>query len=175
MNMDELDKFLRALIAQITGKTVIPQKRDAPKPAKPYLALRFFAYRGFGLDELLPGDDDDTFLVTGERECTCEVHWIGEGAIEGLHGLEQALQSPSVVDRCFGAGVAVYNAEDIQDLSGLLDGVDWESRASMDLQLAVTRQTPDKTMRIADVEITGFADGRTQNISINTSKTGGKT
>lgn len=164
MTISELGTFLQKLVSDLSGKLVIFQQQNAPKPGKPYLAIRLFAFRGIGMDEYLPGVQVGEQIVSGPREVTLEIHWVGDGGIDGLHHLEQSMWRQTTVDRCFASGVSVFHSENIQDISGLMDGVDWEKRYSLDLQVRLTQQTIDNPGVIEEVNIDAFGDGTVINI-----------
>lgn len=152
MTWVELEDFLQALITDLTGKTVIWAKQNAPKPKKPYITLRLFALRTEGMDEVLVVGSGE-LLVQGHRAVTLEVEWYGAGAMDGLTALEQSLYRPTVIDRCVAGGVAFFDAQEVQELTGLLDGKFWEERASIDFSLRFTRSTADSPGYIETVTI----------------------
>lgn len=167
MTISELDKFLRTLFSDISGHVVLSAQKNTPKPSKPYLSLLVYAQRSIGQDEIMHGENEGELVVSGIREVTARLHWIGEGAIEGLCYIEQKIKAPTVVDRCFASGVAIYDSNGVTDISGLLDGADWEERANIDFTVGVTRQLSDYPGIIEEVNLPMFGLGNDQVIHID--------
>ncbi len=144
MTWEQFEDFLQQLVADLTGKTTVWAHQNAPRPKKPYIALRLYSLRGVGgLDEILLTETPGELLVKGDREITLEAQWFGPGSTNGLERLWQALQRPTITERCEAAKIAIFDAQDVQNISGLLDGKAWEERASLDLYVRFARTTID--------------------------------
>lgn len=168
MTQYEILKFLGSLFSDVTGNLVILQQQNSPKPPKPYLAIRSFAIRRLGQDEILPGLEVTDVIVSGPRQFTLEVQWIGENGEDGLSNLEQHMNAPTIIDRCFSFGVAIDSSENIQNISGLLDDADWEKRYSLDFTVRTTKQIVDSPGVIQEVNIDASGLGNDININIDT-------
>ena len=154
MNYTTLQDSIRLLLADITGKQTIWQKQNAPKPKKPYLAIRLFAFRGIGQDEILPSDTaPGDFIINGHRECTLEAQWIGPGAEDGLLTLQQAMQKPTIIDRCKVAGVCIDSISNITDIAILLDSIAFEERCMLEFNVRFNQQVIDNPGTIENINI----------------------
>ncbi len=90
--------------------------------------------------------------IVGPREMTLSLQWFGDRAMAGLTDLAQALQKPTVVDRCMAAGFAVFDVDAVQEM-GALSGTTWEERAALDLYVRIMLSTIDTPGYIHDVTI----------------------
>lgn len=153
--MTVLANALHSLVVDLTGKTAIWEKQDAPRPRSPYLTMRLFSLRGSGgMDELRRTATAGEIEVVGPREITCSIQWFGPGAIDGLAKLSQAFQRPTIVDRCASLGFAVFSVEAVQDVGITLDSR-WEERAALDVHVRYMQSVTDAPGYIHDVTIDG--------------------
>lgn len=154
MTFDALQLFLTTLVRGITGKTVIWQNLNNPKPKKPYLAIRLFGFHGIGQDEiLLNGPSITDVIVNGHNDVTFECQWIGLGSMEGLISLQQAMKKPTVLDLCTPAGVCVDDLSEVRDITALLDSNEFEERAMVEFNVRFVRQSIDSPGVIEQVNI----------------------
>jgi hypothetical protein len=151
------EDFIQSLVAELLGCTVIWSKGNGPKPRKPFATLRLYGYRRNGLDEGRSTNTAGVVEVRGDREATLEVQYFGEDAQQKLLELEQQFQRPTIVEQCFVEGVAFFDVQNIQDLTGLLDATTYEERASIDFSVRFAISTTDETGYIDKVTIN--ADG----------------
>lgn len=155
MTYSEIQLFLVSLIKSITGKTTIWQKQNAPKPKKPYLAIRLFGFRGIGQDELLPSNAAiEEFIINGHRDVTLECQWIGPGSMDGLLSLQQAVRKPTILEKCTTAGICIDPIGDVQDIAELLDSNEFEERAIAEFNVRFVRQSIDNPGVIEKINIT---------------------
>lgn len=154
--------FIHGIITELLGCTVIWANQNGPKPKKPFTTLRLYAIRGVGMNDEVPTDTPGEIEIKGTGEATLEVQYFGTDAEQKLIELNQALAKPTIVDRCFGAGVAFFDAQNVQDLTGLLDGANYEGRASVDLSVRFTLSAKDEPGYFEKVSIN--ADGKTLEI-----------
>lgn len=156
MTHDGAETFILPLIRELTGKTkCIWANQNAPKPPHPYLSLRLSPERGIGTESRRRKDGSGIIDVVEQKEVTLSINGYGAGVIEKLNTLWQSLQRPTIVDRCFVAGLAFVRAEAVQDLTELLDGRNWEESANLDLIVTYSRAVTDEPGFIEDVRITG--------------------
>lgn len=154
MTFDTLQIFLVSLINSITGKTTIWQKQNAPKPKKPYLAIRLFGFHGIGQDEiLLNGPTITDVIVSDHKDVTLECQWIGPGSMGGLLLLQQAMKKPTILDRCTAAGVCIDSLGEVMDIATLLDSNEFEERAVIEFNTRFALQSVDNPGVIETVNI----------------------
>lgn len=154
MTFDTLQLFLVSLVRDITEKTTIWQKQNAPKPKKPYLAIRLFGFREIGQDEiLLNGPTITDVIVNSHNDVTLECQWIGPGSMEGLLALRQALGKPTILDRCVAAGVCIELLNDVMDIAALLDSNEYEERAVIEFNVSFARRAIDNPGVIEKINI----------------------
>lgn len=135
--------FIYCTITELLGCTVIWSKQNGPKPKKPFASLRLYAFRGVGMGDETPTDTLGEVEIRNTVEATLEVQYFGTNAEQKLIEMNQALSKPTVLDKCFSAGVAFFDAQNVQDLTGLLDAANYEERASIDLYVRFTMSTID--------------------------------
>jgi len=146
--------FIHNIVTELLGCTVIWGKQNCPKPRKPFATLRLYAFRGVGMNDEIPTATLGQVEVKGTQEATLEVQYFGTDAEQKLIELNQALSRPTIVDRCFGAGVAFFDAQNVQDLTALLDATNYEERASIDLSVRFMLSVIDEPGYINTVTIT---------------------
>jgi len=161
------EDFIQSMLVELLGCTVIWARQNGPKPKKPFAVLRLYAYRRDGLDEERFTSTQGVVEVRGDRVATLEVQYFGDNAQQMLIELEQSLQRPTIVERCFGACVAFFDVKNIQDLTGLLDAATYEERASIDFSVRFVVSTTDETGYIDKITInadgTNFTVGEDEN------------
>lgn len=92
--------------------------------------------------------------VKGNFEATLEVQYLGTNAEQKLIELNQGLKKPTMVDRCFGAGVAFFDAQKVQDLTVALDAANYEEKAAINLSLRYVDSIIDNPGCISQVNLT---------------------
>ena len=148
----DFENTLHAMVVALTGKVAIWEKQNGPKPKKPYLTMRLSSLRRVGLDEQRRTATAGEVEVVGPREVTLSLQWLGENSMGGLTDLGQALQKPTIADKCMAAGFAVFDVDAVQEL-GALSGTTWEERAALDLYVRIMLSTTDAPGYIHDVTI----------------------
>lgn len=154
MTITEIEDFLQQLISDITGKKVIWEHQDAPRPHKPYITLRLFSLRSQGHAEILDTETPGEIEVRSQKEDTLSIQWIGPGAMDGLSQLEQSFYKETIADRCAYSGIVIFDVETIMNITGLMDGVKWEERANMDAHVRFSQSVTDDPGYIETVIIT---------------------
>ncbi|WP_027936778.1 phage neck terminator protein [Anaeroarcus burkinensis] len=114
--------------------------------------MRLSSLRRVGMDEQRRTATPGEVEIVGPREMTLSLQWFGDRAMAGLTDLAQALQKPTVVDRCMAAGFAVFDVDAVQEM-GALSGTTWEERAALDLYVRIMLSTIDTPGYIHDVTI----------------------
>ncbi len=155
MTKAQIKAFILAIVAELTGIRCIWSHQNAPKPPNPYISLTLSPERSVGNEVRRRSDDSGVLDVLGRREATLSVGAYGAGAVETCDALWLNLQRPTIVDRCFSAGIAFVRADGTQDLTELLDGRTWEERANLDLIVTYSRAITDEPGTITEVDVTG--------------------
>lgn len=150
----DFENTLHAMVVALTGKVAIWEKQNGPKPKKPYLTMRLSALRGVGMDEQRRTATAGELEIIGPREVTLSLQWLGEGSTGGLTDLGQALQKPTIADKCMKSGFAVFNVDAVQEL-GALSGTTWEERAALDLYVRIMLSSVDVPGYIAKMIVEG--------------------
>ena len=155
MTSNAVKAFILPLIAELTGLRCIWARQNAPKPPNPYISLTLTPERPIGEEVRRRKDGSGVLDVLGRREATLSVNAYGSGSIEVCEKIWLSLQRPTIVDRCFASGIAFTRAEEVQDLTELLDGRNWEERANLDIIVTYSRATTDEPGYITTVKTTG--------------------
>lgn len=155
MTKAEIKAFIVSLIAELTATKCIWDKQNAPKPANPYISLNLSPERDLGNELRRRGDGSGILDVIGRKETTLSVNAFGNGSTEKMNALWLSLCRPTIVDRCLIKKVAFVRAEDVQDLTQLIDGRSWEERANRDLIVTYSTSTTDDPGYITTVNLPG--------------------
>lgn len=155
MTYAEAKSFIIPLIVELTGLKCIWDYQNAPKPPNPYISLRLSPERHIGNEVRHRKDGTGILDVIGRKEATLSANAFGIGAIDALNMLWVKLQRPTIVDRCFVVQLAFPRAEDVQDLTALLDGRSWEERANLDILTTYSRSVMDEPGYITTVKTAG--------------------
>jgi hypothetical protein len=154
MTREQMD-FLHGIIAELLalpGKRVVWAQQNMPRLCRPFATLQLFSKRYEESEELRPTGPGQ-YKVVVPMTCTLAVQYFGEDAASHLEAMTTGLSRPTIVDRCFAAKVAVYDAEGTTDLSGLLEGQTWEERAAVDLHVRYNSEVDDTPGYIESVAI----------------------
>lgn len=165
--MKELRRFLRGLIVAILGfdaQSVYWANQTAPKGALPVATLRLYSLDREAMAEDRGIDADDKLLILSPQSAVLEVQIFdknGEDPVSKLENLLMQIETPTIVDQCYRAGVAFFDAESVQDITGLLtDGKTYEPRAAVDLRLRYNRTVKDALGIIEEVHLQEETTGR---------------
>lgn len=154
MTREQMD-FLHGIIAELLalpGKNVVWAQQNMPRLCRPFATLQLFGKRYEKSEELRP-TGPGRYKVVVPMTCTLTVQYFGEDASSHLEAMTTGFSRPTIVDRCFAAKVAVYDAEGTTDLSGLLEGQTWEERAAVDLHVRFNSEVDDNPGYIESVII----------------------
>jgi hypothetical protein len=148
--------FILPLIRELCGNiTAIWDYQNKPKPANPYLSLRLSPERDIGTETRHRTDNSGLLDIVQQKEVTLMINSFGTGTTDKINMLWQNLQRPTIVDRCFAAGISFVRSEQPQDLTFLLDGRSWEERANIDLIVTYSRSIEDNPGYIDTIAIVG--------------------
>lgn len=154
MTREQMD-FLHGIIAELLalpGKRVVWAQQNMPRLCRPFATLQLFGERYEKSEELRPTGPGQ-YKVVVPMTCTLAVQYFGANAVSHLETMTTGFSRPTIVDRCFAAKVAVYDAEGTTDLSGLLEGQTWEERAAVDLHVRYNSEVDDTPGYIESVVI----------------------
>ena len=156
-------KVFHDLVADILGlakTSVIYAQQNAPKPNKTYCTLRYYSYN----QEVPSEQRHNTGVQTTHsyNTCICEVQMFATTGIDAcaeLNKLVNALDRRPIIDICKQANICVYDNERINNITALLDGQVWETRATVDLMIRFNSNVNDDVGYIDTVKIKGNANG----------------
>lgn len=154
MTREQMD-FLHGIVAELLalpGKQVVWAQQNMPRLCRPFATLQIFGKRYEKSEELRPTGPGQ-YKVVVPMTCTLAVQYFGADAASHLETMATGFSRPTIVDRCFAAKVAVYDAEGTTDLSGLLEGQTWEERAAVDLHVRFNSEADDAPGYIESVVI----------------------
>lgn len=154
MTREQMD-FLHGIVAELLalpGKKVVWAQQNMPRLCRPFATLQIFGKRYEKSEELRP-TGPGRYKVVVPMTCTLAVQYFGADAASHLETMTTGFSRPTIVDRCFAAKVAVYDAEGTTDLSGLLEGQTWEERAAVDLHVRFNSEADDAPGYIESVVI----------------------
>ena len=154
-------KFIHDLIAELLGlakSKVVWAYPNAPQPARPFATLQLFAQQAEAQEDVIPTAEKGIYDIAVPEIQTLSVQLYevkGADVCNKLAMLPRYLEKPTVVDRCFAAGVAFYNAESVIDLTDAVDDANAMPRANIDLLLRTNSVISDDLSVIEKV----IADG----------------
>ena len=156
-------KVFHDLVADILGlakTSVIYAQQNAPKPNKTYCTLRYYSYN----QEVPSEQRHNTGVQTTHsyNTCVCEVQMIattGTDACAELNKLVNAFDRQPIIDICKQANICVYDNERINNITALLDGQIWETRATVDLMIRFNGAVSDNVSYVDTVTMTGTTTG----------------
>lgn len=102
--------------------------------------------------------------VIGLVQATVNIQSFGKGSIERLCSLQSRMELPSVVDRFYLANIATNYIGTVNDITGLLDGTNYQERASVDLTISYDRSVVDNPGWFDKVEITGVLTNKGEEV-----------
>ena len=153
--------FVHDLIAELltlNKNKVVWVYPNAPEPPRPYATLQLFAQHGEAQEDIIPTATKGVYNIAVPVTATLSVQLydtIGGDACEKLNTLARRLETPTVVDKCFAAGVAFYNAESVVDLTEAIDDANAMPRAAIDFYVRTNSVITDDLSVIEKV----IADG----------------
>lgn len=142
MNRDDVFKFLLKWLSDESGLVVVKANQKGPRPARPYISLRFLnaSQRVGSMDQntttehTLAGETKYSVATEGMRTAVASINVFGDNAIDTLAMIRDSLDRPDVIDRFESAGVSHISEGPINDLTELLETI-YEERGQMDLTI----------------------------------------
>lgn len=157
--------FLRSKIMELTGvKPVIWANQNAPRPKPPLITLQVIDQTDEAQEETRQGTQDDikNVIVPVRAVVGVQLYGVVDGfqPIDVLVNLVRWLHAPTVVDSFASHGMAVFEVEQVTDLTGLLnDKQTYEPRAAVDLGIRYMHYVEDKDI-IETVHVLSVDDNR---------------
>ena len=151
--------FIHDLIAELL---TLDKSKDvwyypnAPQPARPFATLQIFAQRGEAQEDIIPTDEKGVYNVAVPETQTLSVQLYdvkGADVCGKLALLARQLEKPTVVDKCFAAGVAFYNAESVVDLTDAVDDANAMPRANIDFYVRTNSVITDDLSVIEETDV----------------------
>lgn len=152
-------KFIHDLIAELltlNKSKVVWYYPNAPQPARPFATLQIFAQRGEAQEDIIPTDEKGVYNVAVPETQTLSVQLYdvkGADVCGKLALLARQLEKPTVVDKCFAAGVAFYNAESVVDLTDAVDDANAMPRANIDFYVRTNSVITDDLSVIEETDV----------------------
>lgn len=151
-------KFVHDLVAEGLGlpkQRVIWYDPNAPRPTKPYATLDVFGEVREGQEELrktaTAGKYDVFVPVT--QTLRVELYGLsGDDVCESLNVLARKMETPTFADKCFANSVAFYDAENVVDLTDVLEQ-SIDVRASVDFHVRTNSIIEDDCGVIEQVKV----------------------
>lgn len=137
----EQKKFVHDLIAELLGlekNRVIWEHPNAPRPEKNFATLRIQSRQPEAMGEERWLEEPGAIDVFTPNSCLLEIQLYVKDGIDAMSRLESMvhdLDLPTITDRCFANSIAFFDAGPVQDLTALLDGTHWETRALTELSV----------------------------------------
>lgn len=113
--------------------TVIWSDENGPRPQLPYVTLKLSSKRFKNYDFYADPDADGMQEVKGDRELTLTMEYFGVDPLDALQSVVDKLRLHTIQGTFYAAGYTVFDTAQVQDISALLDGVQREQRATLDL------------------------------------------
>lgn len=154
-------KFIHDLIAELLTlekSKVVWYYPNAPQPARPFATLQIFAQRGEAQEDIIPTATDGIYNIAVPETQTLSVQLYdvkGADVCGKLALLARQFEKPTVVDKCFAAGVAFYNAESVVDLTDAVDEANAMPRANIDFYVRANSVITDDLSVIEKVQVDG--------------------
>jgi len=157
----------------IFSEELAPGTSQGPRPAKPYLTLRFS-----GPMAPSPTDDfrydavEEKFELSGLREYTVSIQVFGIEAMDCIAEIQTKLSLPEVTEffASHKAQIGIVDRGSVMNVTELLD-TGFEARAAVDVRFYTTSDDPEGPIEsteksIGKVEYDGtVTNGKTQHIS----------
>lgn len=151
-------KFIHDLIAELLTlqkSSVVWYYPNAPQPPRPFATLQIFAQRGEAQEDIIPTAEKGIYNIAVPETQTLSVQLYdvkGADVCGKLALLARQLEKPTVVDKCFAAGVAFYNAESVVDLTDAVDDANAMPRANIDFYVRTNSVITDDLSVIEETD-----------------------
>jgi len=140
--------------ASATDRPVIWAHQDGPQPATPYLTLHVRATAREGMADIGPINDEGIATIQQGQLLTVGVNSYGDGALDTLQALRNALIKPSVQRALRVDGLAYVDVLSLTDLPAIT-GTTWQKRAVLDVEFRAAISITDDLGVIETVAFEG--------------------
>lgn len=134
----------------------------------PYVLLRLFGMKAEGQEEIREKEvkqvpeDDEIKIIFVSQAVILEVQYFAGTKITNdptreLEKLLRQIENPEVVEKFFVNRLAIFDHEEIQDLTTLIDSQTYEYRALVELRVRFNSEIESKVGAIEKVKIEGAA------------------
>lgn len=157
--MNTLITKVQALLAALTGETVIKADQNAPRASMPYWTFRLSTQAKLGIDSKSQGVDANGIQqIYGVREITLQLQRYGTDSFLKCNDLKDNLSKQTERDKWQLQKIAVFNIGNVLDISFKLDNLQFEPRAGLDLFIRVGINLTDNVGVIETVSTTSEFD-----------------
>ena len=179
-------KFLHDSVAEILSlppnKVIWAYQNNMPRQRTPYVILRLWGLHGEAQEEIRPiigGNDPGATLknIVVPQAIILEVQYFAgtKCDIDPSHELQnliRELETPPWADRFFVERIAVFDAENVRDLTMLIDNQTYEYRAVVELRVRFNSEIEKDLGQINEVNISGMDNNNSALIYGNIDKSG---
>ncbi|MGN6701457.1 MAG: phage neck terminator protein [Burkholderiaceae bacterium] len=129
--------------------------QNGMRPPLPYAVLRAKSRRMVNRDHYSDVDAAGVQTVKGDREFTLSIQRHGPGGVDALEAFTNKLRTQTIFNGLARAGVAVVEILPVVNISAVLDAVETEERAALDVMLRVRSSLADFVGIIEVVAVAG--------------------
>jgi len=160
-------KFLHNIIAEILelplNKVIWAYQNKMPRQTPPYVLLRLFGMKAEGQEEIRNTEIDDVKKIFVSQSIILEVQYFAGTTIkidptQELEKLLRQLENPEIVEKFFVNRLAVFDHEQIQDLTTLIDSQTYEYRALVELRVRFNSEIESNLGAIEELKIAGAVE-----------------
>jgi len=145
-----IENTLHAIIASVSGKTVIWLDQNGPRPAKPYIGLRLNSLVSVGVDAVLPPDSVTGYAnIVGNREFTLYTTYYGVNGMGVLETVSSSFCKLAVQQLMQSAGLVFVDSFGVMNITELLD-MQYEQRSSLDILLRTSSVEIDQNIGVIE-------------------------
>lgn len=155
MNVTTFRSRVFTLLQPIIGGVVIWADQTTPRPQLPFTSLRLDVVSAVGESFYGNTSAEGVQSVNTIRECVLAVHRYGVESVTLLADVAEKLQLSSNTDKFGLQQISLFNVSDVTDLSNLLNGVEMEPRAMLELNLRWNSEQLDNVGLIETIDMSG--------------------
>lgn len=165
---------LQAWVTDTLNITAVWLNPNAPRPARPYATLQTVSRRRIGSASTGHPDATGDATITGDREVTLSVQYLGAAdsndprdGYEELQALVDSLERPSVIEALDSTGWAFIRTALLQDITAQV-GTQWEPRAVVDIEFRATATQTDQVGVVETVKSESTFNERVEPLEVTT-------
>lgn len=165
---------LQAWVASTLNITAVWLNPNAPRPQRPYATLQAISRQRVGSASAGHPNADGDATITGDREVTLSVQYIGaadsndpRNGYQELQALVDSLERPSVIETLDGSGWAFIRTALLQDITAQV-GTQWEPRAVVDIEFRAAATQTDQVGVVDTVKLESTLTERTEPLEVTT-------